>query len=91
MTRKDRKMGIGSIVRHFKGGLYRIEEFARHTEDSDMLVVYRQLSAPYYCYAMPEARFCSPVDKEKYPEAKQVYRFEKITKEQAIELAKASE
>ena len=85
MTRKDRKFGIGTIVRHFKGKLYRIEDFARHTETGELLVIYRQLNPPYYCYARPEAMFCSEVDKDKYPEAMQIYRFEKVTKKEAME------
>lgn len=83
MNRRDRKFGIGTIVRHFKGRLYRIEDFARHTENNELLVVYRELDPPYYCYAMPEPRFCSETDKEKYPNADQDFRFEKVTVEQA--------
>ena len=85
MNRKDRKFGIGSIVIHFKGGVYRIEEFARNTETSELMVVYRELRAPYYCYAMEEERFCSLVDHQKYPNATRLYRFEKLSKEEAVE------
>jgi hypothetical protein len=90
MTRKERGFGTGSIVKHFKGGVYRIEDFARHTETNEFLVIYRQLSPPYYCYAMPERIFCSEVDHEKYPDAVQEYRFEKMTKQEALEKAKQS-
>lgn len=86
MTRRERKFGIGTIVRHFKGGVYRIEDFARHTENDEMLVIYRQLYPPYYCYARPESMFCSRVDKEKYPDVDQEYRFEKITVKEAQKL-----
>ena len=87
MNRKSRKFGIGTIVRHFKGDLYRIEDFARHTETGELLVIYRQLYPPFYCYAKPEAMFCSKVDRDRYPNASQVYRFEKVTKMEAMAIS----
>ena len=86
MTRKDRRFSIGTIVKHFKGGLFRIEDFAKHTETDELLVIYRKLTPPFYCYARPEAMFCSEVDKDKYPNASQRYRFEKVTKEEAMNM-----
>ena len=88
---KKRKFGIGTIVRHFKGGMYRIEEFARHTETGEMLGIYRQMYPPFYSYAKPEEMFCSRVDHEKYPNIRQEYRFEKVTKQEAMENGKRSE
>lgn len=88
MNRRDRKFGIGTIVKHFKGGLYRIEDFARHTETEEVLVIFRELYPPFYCYARPEEMFCSKVDRDKYPDAGQEYRYEKLTKEEAKEYGK---
>ncbi len=85
MNRISRRFGIGTIVKHFKGGLYRIEDFARHTETNELLVIYRQLYPPFYTYARPEEMFCSKVDRERHPEANQEYRFEKVTKKEALE------
>ncbi len=84
MNRKDRRFHIGTVVRHFKGGsLYRIEDFARNTETGELMVIYRQGFPPYMLFARPEAIFCSRVDKDKYPNAMQEWRFEAVTKEEA--------
>lgn len=84
MNRKDRRFHIGTVVRHFKGGkLYRIEDFARNTETGEMMVIYRQGFPPFMSFARPEANFCSRVDKDKYPDATQEWRFEAVTKEEA--------
>ena len=86
MNRKTRRFFVGSIVKHFKGKIYRIEDFARHTEDGDMLVIYRQMFPPYMLMARPEPIFCSRVDREKYPDAEQEFRFEKLTETDARDL-----
>ena len=61
----------GEIWRHFKGSLYRIETVAEHTETSERLVIYQALYGTYGIYARP-------VDRAKYPNAPQTYRFEKM-------------
>ena len=90
MNRRDRRFHVGTIVRHFKGGLYRIEDFSRHTETGEMMVIYRQGCPPYQSFARPEPIFCSPVDKDKYPNATQEYRFEIISMQEAKEMMRAN-
>ena len=84
MNRKQRGFNVGTVVRHFKGRVYRIEDFARHTENGELLVLYRQMFPPYLLMARPEAIFCSRVDREKHPDTTQEYRFVKLSKEEAM-------
>ena len=69
-----RKLGI---YKHFKGGFYQVLNVAKHTETGEMLVVYREVSKDTI-YARPYDMFTSKVDKEKYPEVLQEYRFEDL-------------
>lgn len=63
--------------------LYKIIAFAEHTETKERMVVYQALYSDkdlgvkmfdYYC--RPYDMFMSEVDKDKYPNIKQRYRFE---------------
>ena len=58
--------------------LYEIIGQAEHTESGEQLMIYRPLYGEGKLYARPMEMFLSPVDKEKYPEVKQKFRFEKI-------------
>lgn len=66
------------IYRHFKGGTYIVEDFALDTTTGKMVVVYRALYGKNSLFTRPIADFLSKVDKEKYPEASQTFRFEAI-------------
>lgn len=83
----ERDLKVGDIVKHFKREwvdektseyLYKILAFASHTETGEHLVIYQGLYAPFKICARPYAMFMSVVDREKYPDVKQTYRFEKV-------------
>ena len=78
----NREIKIGGIYHHFKGFIAKVITVAKHTETGETLVVYecngKAVDSNHEdgIYARPIDMFLSKVDRTKYPDVKQEYRFE---------------
>lgn len=64
------------VYRHFKGGLYVLEEIAYDADTQGRVVLYRALYGEHRLWARPFEDFFAELDRAKYPQAQQKYRFE---------------
>ena len=85
--REPRDFAPGDIVKHFKREtvdpesleyLYTILFPVEHSETGEKMMVYSALYGDKKKYVRPMEMFMSEVDKEKYPEIRQQYRFERM-------------
>lgn len=72
-----REVKVGTIYRHFKGMPVKVLMLAKDSETKEDVVVYEHLDTNEI-WVRKKEMFLSLVDKEKYPEVTQKYRFEEV-------------
>lgn len=75
LEKLEKNYGDIILVRHFKGKFYVVLDIIEHTETGESIVMYQALYGDFKKYGRPLDMFMSRVDKIKYPELKQEYRF----------------
>lgn len=70
------ELKIKGIYKHFKGDYYLVEDIAIDSETNRSMVIYRALYGENTLYVRDLEMFTSEVDKNKYPNVHQKYRFE---------------
>ena len=71
-----RTIEVGKRYKHFKGNFYHVMAIAIHSETKEKYVVYKALYGEEALYVRPYDMFVSEVDRVKYPNVSQKYRFE---------------
>lgn len=69
-----REIKVGKRYRHFKGMIVKVIALAKHSETLEDMVIYVHEGTDEV-WARPLDLFTSRVDKEKYPNIKEEYRF----------------
>ena len=76
----------GQVYRHFKGNIYRVITLADHSETGETFVIYKRDDDEQKAYARPLDMFMSEVDRKKYPNVRDKYRFTLCTDDDLSEL-----
>ena len=74
----ERKVEVGQVYRHFKGNVYEVIALAVNADNREDVVVYKSLSKDKV-FVRSYSGFISEVNKEKYPDVTQKYRFELVS------------
>lgn len=73
----EREIRVNSLYKHFKGTTHKIICIAKDSEDQTDKVIYTHEDTGEI-WVRDKEMFLSKVDKEKYPNVEQEYRFELI-------------
>ncbi|WP_297635230.1 DUF1653 domain-containing protein [uncultured Clostridium sp.] len=79
----------GKVVKHFKGKLYLVIDIAYHSETQEEMVLYKALYGEFGIFVRPKEMFLSEVDRGKYPDCGQKYRFQLINEKDMEGIRKA--
>ena len=79
----ERVVIVGKTYKHFKGKLYKVIDIVYDSESNNdeeykKVVIYQALYGDNLKWARPYDMFNSLVDREKYPDVEQEYRFEEV-------------
>ena len=72
-----RKIKVNKLYRHFKGHIYKVIAIAKDSEDLSLKVVYQNISNNDV-WVRDLEEFNSLVNKNKYPDVSQKYRFQEL-------------
>lgn len=67
-----------SIFKHFKGNIYKVVTIAKDCEDLKEMIIYQGQYDDKPCWVREKDDFFGLINKEKYPDSDQKYRFEKL-------------
>ena len=74
----ERRVEVGQVYRHFKGNVYDVIALAVNADNREDVVVYKSLNKDKV-FVRSYRGFVSEVNKEKYPDVAQKYRFELVS------------
>lgn len=67
---------IGGIYKHFKGHVYKVIALGRDADNLSEKVIYQNVNDENDIWVRDKEEFLSKVDREKYPEVTQEFRFQ---------------
>ena len=73
----EKRVEVGHIYKHFKGHMYKVIAIATNSETLEKMVIYQNIDT-LENWVREYNMFNSLVDKTKYPNVKQKYRFEEV-------------
>lgn len=65
----------GEVYRHFKGKMYKVLGIAIHSETGEAMVIYQAMYGENITYVRPYESFIEKLDKHKYEDVNEEYRF----------------
>lgn len=74
----ERIIRVGNIYRHFKGHIYKVIIIALDSETLKKVIVYQNVDNDEV-WVRDYDMFNSLVDRDKYPDVEQEYRFEEVS------------